>query len=226
MIRLPCLGGAQCGEQRRPDHKQSTRRRRRRRRTTKTTAADAAADIHEADGQARALYRDCDEPSTGAGQVANASKPESSSLSSRCSGWSADRGTMQHLGASRLIGELLAGVGAVCPRHLEDIEEVKAVTSGGSGGGGGAGAEFLVRVFKVFSLDRVQQRFVDQILGFVDVLVILQAVFQGVLLDGASDPVHRQSAVTSCVRRRREPTVQTVQKTVEIPQVLFVVDML
>ena len=84
---------------------------------------------------------------------------------------------MQHLGASCLIGELLAGVGAVCPRHLEDIEEVKAVSSGGSGGGGGgAGAEFLVRVFKVFSLDRVQQHFVDQIL--VDVLVILQAVFQ------------------------------------------------
>ena len=146
--------------------------------TTKTTAADAAADIHEAGGQARALYRYCDEPSTGAGQVANASKPESSSLTSRCSGWSADRGTMQHFGPSCLIGELLAGVGAVCPRHLEDVEEVKAVTSGGSGGGGGAGAEFLVRVFKVFSLDRVQQRFVDQILGFVDVLVILQAVFQ------------------------------------------------
>ena len=85
---------------------------------------------------------------------------------------------MQHLGASCLIGELLAGVGAVCPRHLEDIEEVKAVTSGGSGGGGGAGAEFLVKVFKVFSLDRVQQRFVDQILRCMDVLVILQAVFQ------------------------------------------------
>ena len=68
-------------------------------------------------------------------------------------------------------------MGAVCPRHLEDIEEVKAVSSGGSGGGG-AGAEFFVKVFKVFSLDRVQQRFVDQILGFVDVLVILQAVFQ------------------------------------------------
>ena len=50
---------------------------------------------------------------------------------------------MQHLGASCLIGELLAGVGAVCPRHLDDIEEVKAVTSGGSGGGGGAGAELL-----------------------------------------------------------------------------------
>ena len=49
---------------------------------------------------------------------------------------------------------------------------------------------------------------------------------QGVLRDGASDPVHRQSALTSCVRRRRVPTVQTVQKTVEIPQVLFVVDML
>ena len=89
---------------------------------------------------------------------------------------------MQHLEASCLIGELLAGVGAVCPRHLEDIEEVKAVTSGGSGGGG-AGAEFLVRVLKVFSLDRVQQRFVDQILRFLDVLVILQAVF------------HRQSAL-------------------------------
>ena len=85
---------------------------------------------------------------------------------------------MQRLGARCLIGELLAGVGAVCPRHLEDIEEVKAATSGGSGGGGGAGAEFLVRVLKVFSLDRVQQHFVDQILRFVDVLVILQAVFQ------------------------------------------------
>ena len=38
--------------------------------------------------------------------------------------------------------------------------EAMAVTSGG-GGGGGAGAGFLV---KVFSLDRVQQRCVDQIL--------------------------------------------------------------
>ena len=44
---------------------------------------------------------------------------------------------MQYLGACCLIGELLAGVGAVCPLHLEDIEEVKAVSSGGSGGGGG-----------------------------------------------------------------------------------------
>ena len=49
---------------------------------------------------------------------------------------------------------------------------------GGGGGGGRAGAGFLVKVFKVFSLDRVQQRFVDQILSDVDVLVILLAVFQ------------------------------------------------
>ena len=51
---------------------------------------------------------------------------------------------MQYFGASCLFWvcelELLAGVGVVCPRHLDDIEEVEAVTSGG-GGGGGAGAE-------------------------------------------------------------------------------------
>ena len=47
VIRMPWVGGAQCGEQRRPDHKQSTRTT-----TTKTTKTiAAAADIHEAGSQ-------------------------------------------------------------------------------------------------------------------------------------------------------------------------------
>ena len=136
---------------------------------------------------------------------------------------------MQHLGASCLIGGLLAGVGVVCPHHLDDIEEVKAVTSGGSGGGGGAGAEFLVRIFRVFSLDRVPTalRGPDpSVCGRPCNPAGCVLAVQGVLLDGASDPVRRQSALTSCVRRRRVPTVQTVQNTVEILEVLFVVDTL
>ena len=83
----------------------------------------------------------------------------------------------------------------------------------GGGGGGGAGAEFLVKVFKVFSWTGFKQRFVNQIFRLFDV--------QDVRVDGASDPVHRQNALTSYVRRRRVPTAQTVQKTVEIPQMLF-----
>ena len=53
-------------------------------------------------------------------------------------------------------GQFLAGVGVVCLRHWGGIEEVEAVKSGGGGGGKGAGAVFFVKVFKVFSLDRVQ----------------------------------------------------------------------
>ena len=86
-----------------------------------------------------------------------------------------------------------------------------------------------MRVFKVFSLNRVPTavRGADPwVCGRpCDSAGCVPSV-QGVLLDGASDPGHRQSALTSCVRPRRVPTVQTVQKTVEIPQVLFVVDML
>ena len=91
------------------------------------------------------------------------------------------------------------------------------------GGGGGAGGEFLMKVFKVFSLDRVQQRFVEQMFRLWTSLYPAGRVpaVQRVLLGGASDPVHRQSALTFCVRRRRVPTVQTVQKTIGIPQVLF-----
>ena len=48
MIRLPWVGGGQCGEQRRPDHKQSTRTTTTK---TKTKTTAAAADIHEAGGQ-------------------------------------------------------------------------------------------------------------------------------------------------------------------------------
>ena len=68
------------------------------------------------------------------------------------------------------------------------------MTSGG-GGGGGAGAEFLVKVVKVFSLDRAQQPFVDQIFRLWTFLYLAGRVptVQGVLLDGASDPVHRHS---------------------------------
>ena len=47
VIRMPWVGGSQCGEQSRHDHKQSTRTT-----TTKTkTIAAAAADVHEAGGQ-------------------------------------------------------------------------------------------------------------------------------------------------------------------------------
>ena len=47
VIRMPWVGGAYCGEQRRPHHEQSTRTT-----TTKTkTKTIPAADIHEAGGQ-------------------------------------------------------------------------------------------------------------------------------------------------------------------------------
>ena len=55
-----------------------------------------------------------------------------------------------------------SGISVQAYRTDKELEAM-AVTSGG-GGGGGAGAGFLVKVFKVFSLDRVQQRCVDQIL--------------------------------------------------------------
>ena len=70
--------------------------------------------------------------------------------------------------------------------------------------------------------DWVQQRFVEQIPVVVDVPVIMQLQFQQVLgRAGASQFMN--SSLCSCATET-EPTVQTLQKTAEIPQVLFLVD--
>ena len=89
------------------------------------------------------------------------------------------------------------------------LREVEAVTSGGGGGGGrgcGGSASWWACSFGCGRPCAHAGR-VPAVLA--------------VRLYGASDPVHRQSASTSSMRRWRVPTVQTVEKTVEVPQVLF-----
>ena len=69
----------------------------------------------------------------------------------------------------------------------------------------------------------VQQRFVEQIFG-CQRPVILQLRFhqsKSYMFEGAPYSVHRQSADLPVAQQRRVPTEQTMQKTVEIPQVLF-----
>ena len=59
------------------------------------------------------------------------------------------------------IGVSQSNVQKTAAYRTDKEPEAVAVTSGG-GGVGRAGEGFLGKVFKVFSLDRVQQRFVDR----------------------------------------------------------------